>query len=160
MSRRSWTQKDLEKAVAGSKNVRQVISRLFLVEAGGNYEQVKKYIKSYKIDISHFKGGVWNKGMTGGYHPLIPLNKILIKDSSYQSYQLKNRLFKEKIKGIKCEECGWAKCSNDGRIPVELDHINGDRHDNRIENIRILCPDCHSLKPTHRGKNKFKTPGW
>lgn len=58
-----------------------------------------------------------------------------------------------------CEDCGWAKSSEDGRIPVELDHINGDRHDNRLENLRILCPNCHSLRLTHRGKNIQKRPG-
>ncbi|MDE1988391.1 MAG: HNH endonuclease, partial [Patescibacteria group bacterium] len=41
-------------------------------------------------------------------------------------------------------------------LPLELDHINGDRHDNRLENLRILCPNCHSLKPTHRGRNMNK----
>lgn len=58
------------------------------------------------------------------------------------------------LKPACCEECGWAKISNDGRLPLELDRINGDRNDNRIENLRILCPNCHSLQPTHRGRNK------
>jgi len=42
----------------------------------------------------------------------------------------------------------------DGYLPLELDHINGDHHDNRLENLRILCPNCHSLKPTHRGRRR------
>lgn len=77
-------------------------------------------------------------------------------DSDYQSFKLKSRLFSEKLKIPCCEECGWAKKSEDGRIPLELDHINGNRRDNRLENLRILCPNCHSLKPTHRGLNKKK----
>ncbi len=160
MSKRRWTKEDLIKAVKNSLSVRQVISKLGLVEAGGNYEQVKKYINLYKISTSHFTGMTWNKGMRGRHIPLIPLEKILVKNSSYQSFQLKNRLFINKIKKQSCEECGWAKQSIDGRIPVELDHINGDRHDNRLINLRILCPNCHSLKTTHRGKNKNKKPGW
>lgn len=154
-SKRRWTTEDLRKAVLTSTSVRQVISKLNLVEAGGNYEQVSKYIKLYNIDCSHFTGYAWNKGMRREYYyPQIPLYRILVKHSTYQSHQLKNRLFRDKLKSRECEECGWSKMSTDGRIPVELDHINGDRHDNRIENLRILCPNCHSLKPTHRGRNK------
>lgn len=94
--------------------------------------------------------------MSGRYLPIMPIKDILVENSNFQSFKLKKRLFIENIKFPVCEECGWAKKSEDGRIPVELDHINGDRYDNRIENLRILCPNCHSLKPTHRGKNKKK----
>ncbi len=87
----------------------------------------------------------------------IPLEKILSRDSSFQSYKLKKRLFIAGLKFKYCEECGWDKKTLDGRIPLELDHINGDSRDNRLENLRILCPNCHSLKPTHRGRNKKKT---
>ena len=159
MRKRSWTKEDLVKAVIESKSVRQTISRLNLVEAGGNYNQVKKYIKLFNLDTSHFTGYTWNKGMCGRYMPLIPLSNILIRHSEFQSYKLKKRLFIEKIKTPQCENCGWAKKSEDGRIPLELDHINGDKYDNRIENLRVLCPNCHSLQPTHRGRNKHKRPG-
>lgn len=59
----------------------------------------------------------------------------------------------------RCELCDWAEMAEDGRIPVELDHINGDRYDNRIKNLRILCPNCHSLQSTHRGKNQKRRGG-
>lgn len=154
MRTRSWNLKQLEKAVKESRSLRQVLSRLGLVEAGGNYEQVKKYIKESNVNIDHFTGSAWAKGQHISRKPNIPLEKILVKDSSYQSFKLKRRLFDAKIKTPFCEECGWAKQSVDGRIPLELDHINGNRNDNRLENLRILCPNCHSLKPTHRGRNR------
>ena len=130
-----------------------------MVEAGGNYEQVKKYLERYKIDTSHFTGKAWNKGLKGIGQPIIPLKDILVENSSYQSFKLKKRLFKEKFKIPKCEKCGWAKFSKDGRLPLELDHINGNRRDNRLNNLRILCPNCHSLQMTHRGLNMRKRSG-
>jgi len=155
-----WKKDNLFKVVAESKSKRQVLSKLGLVEAGGNYDQLKKYLQLHQIDTSHFTGYAWNKGLRGRYMPTIPLSTILVKGSSFQSFKLKKRLFIENIKSQKCEDCGWAKMSNDGRIPLELDHINGDKYDNRIENLRVLCPNCHSLRPTHRGRNKHRTPGW
>lgn len=154
MKSRSWTVEELKKAVKSSRSIRQILQKLGLKEAGGNYAQIKKYLHLYKIDTSHLKGRAWNKGMKMPFIAKIPLDKILVKNSSYQSYKLKNRLFREKIKKPKCEICGWAEKASDGRIPLELDHINGDGNDNRLENLRILCPNCHSLQPTHRGLNR------
>lgn len=152
--RRKWTDTQLKNAVAKSKSYRSVIKQLGLVPAGGNYDQVKRKIKELNLDTSHFTGKVWNKGMTGLSVFRIPLKEVLVKNSDFQSYKLKKRLYYEGLKKPRCELCGWAKQSMDGRIPLELDHINGDRYDNRIENLRILCPNCHSLQPTHRGKNR------
>jgi len=152
--KKKWTEKNLREAVKDSTSVRQVLKKIGLIEAGGNYAQIKKYLVFYKIDTKHFKGKGWNKGMKGMGTPLIPLRDILIKNSSYQSYKLKKRLFEKGIRQQKCERCGWAEKSKDGRIPVELDHINGDGKDNRLENLRVLCPNCHSLQSTHRGLNQ------
>ena len=156
MRNRSWTTEQLKHAVKKSKSIRGVIESLGLVPAGGNYEQVKRYIAVYQFDTKHFTGMAWSKGMKGIGIPRIPLSDILVKNSSYQSFKLKKRLFCLGMKKKQCEECGWSKETKDGRIPLELDHINGDRHDNRIENLRVLCPNCHSLKPTHRGLNRQK----
>lgn len=154
MRSKKWTIGQLRKSVKESRSIRQVLSKLGLREAGGNYAQIKKYLHFYKIDISHLKGRGWNKGMKIPFAPKIPLNKVLVKNSDYQSYKLKSRLFRKKLKQKKCEICGWAERSKDGRIPLELDHVNGNSKDNRLKNLRILCPNCHSLQPTHRGRNR------
>ena len=153
MKPRKWTIEELRKTVPASTSIRQVIKKLGLIPAGGNYQQVKRYINDLQLDTSHFKGMGWSKGLNVTTRPAIPLEKILVKNSSYQSYKLKLRLFKADILKAKCELCGWCKKAPDGRIPVELDHINGNRRDHRLENLRILCPNCHSLQETHRGKN-------
>jgi len=151
--KRRWTNTQLRNAVRNSTSYRQVIIILGLKPAGGNYDQLKKYIKELSLNTKHFKGKIWNKGLKFDLKPRIPLENILVLNSIYQSFKLKRRLFMAKLKSPCCEECGWARKSADGRIPLELDHINGNRHDNRIENLRILCPNCHSLKATHRGRN-------
>ena len=152
--KRRWNEKQLREAVKKSLSIRQVLTKLGLREAGGNYSQIKKYLKEFGINTQHFTGMLWSKGLRGIGRPHISLEKILIEKSTFQSYKLKKRLFAVNIKKPICEECGWEKCYEDGRIPLELDHINGDSSDNRLENLRVLCPNCHSLKPTHRGRNR------
>lgn len=154
MGKQRWTDEDLIRAVREARSYRNVILLLGLVPAGGNYVQVQYRIEALGLDTSHFKGMGWNRGTK--YHTSVrpPLESLLVVGSRVQSYKLKQRLFEEGLKNPQCELCGWAERSADGRIPVELDHINGDRYDNRLENLRILCPNCHSLQATHRGKNK------
>ena len=156
MKTKKWTIVALKNVAKESTSFRQVIQKLGLVPAGGNYDQIKRYIKELNIDVNHFKGRGWSRGLNHPSWYVQTLEEVLVKGSTYQSFKLKKRLFRTGLKKIACEECGWAKTSKDGRIPLELDHINGDKFDNRITNLRILCPNCHSLKPTHRGKNKRK----
>lgn len=154
MRTRSWSASKLKKAVIGSLSYRQVLKKLGLREAGGNYEQIKKYIAEYGLSTKHFKGRGWNAGLRGIGKPRIPLHEILVRNSSFQSYKLKKRLFKASLKKPRCELCGWAIVAPGGYLPLELGHINGDRHDNRLSNLRILCPNCHSLQPTHRSRKR------
>ena len=150
---RSWTDEQLQSAVVRCKSYRAVLIQLGLIPAGGNYVQIQRRIQVLGLDIGHFTGKGWNAGITYQTRALPPLAAVLVKDSFVQSYKLKQRLFREGIKHARCELCGWCQMATDGRIPVKLDHINGDRYDNRLENLRILCPNCHSLQPTHRCKN-------
>ncbi|MBV8762752.1 MAG: HNH endonuclease, partial [Deltaproteobacteria bacterium] len=149
----SWTDEQLRDAVSTCSNYASVIRQLGLIPAGGNYDAIKRRIRELALDTSHFHASIafhgnWRRDPT-------PLDEVLVADSHVASHTLKLRLFAEGLKTAACELCGWAERRPlDGVIPVELDHINGDRRDNRLENLRILCPNCHSLQPTHRGLNR------
>jgi hypothetical protein len=153
--KRSWSDEELVAAVKESRSYRMVLQKLGLVPAGGNYKHVTHKIIELNLDTMHFTGKGWNKGWV--YDPRKPqhtLEELLVKGRPTQSHKLRLRLIAEGYKSAECELCGWCKNAPDGRLPLELDHINGDPDDNRLENLRILCPNCHSLQPTHRGKNK------
>lgn len=152
---RSWTDEELTFAVKDSRSYRMVLIKLKLVPAGGNYAQIKASIDRLGLSTVHFSGKGWNVGWK--FDPRktrLTLDEILVKDRPTQSHKLRLRLISEGLKKPLCELCGWHKTDAGGRLPLELDHINGNHADNRIENLRILCPNCHSLQPTHRGKNK------
>lgn len=150
-----FSNSQLIEAIKDSSSIRQVLSKLGLVEAGGNYTTIKKRILSLGIDISHFTGKGWKKEKHFPTFSPKPLSELLQKGVYYQSYKLKKRLFAEKLKFPICENCLLTEWVGKP-IPLELDHINGDKTDNRLENLKILCPNCHALTNTYRGKKLAK----
>lgn len=150
-SRYTYTEKELQEAVKTSTSIRQVLEKLNIIPAGGNYQTTNRRIQKLNIDTSHFTGQAWNKGKVIG--PRRPIEKYLKENSVVQSFKLKSRLISEGLKEHKCECCGITEW-NGKSAPIELDHINGNHHDNRLENLRIMCPNCHAQTDTYRGKNK------
>jgi len=147
-----YTEDQFIQAVKTSTSVRQVLSKIGVKEAGGNYKVAKEKIKRLNLDISHFTGMSWLKGQTHK-HTTKPIEYYLTEDSYHQSYKLKLRLIAEGIKLHKCEKCGIIEWRGKP-TPIELDHINGNNRDNRLENLRLLCPNCHAQTSTYRGRNK------
>lgn len=150
-SRYSYSEKELYEAVKSSTSIRQVLDKLNIVPAGGNYQTTNRRIKKLNIDTSHFTGQAWNRGRITG--PKRPIEEYLKENTVVQSFKLKSRLIIEGLKQHKCECCGITEW-NGQPAPIELDHINGNHYDNRLENLRILCPNCHAQTDTYRGKNK------
>ena len=141
-------------AIKNSKSIAGVCRYLGIIPKGGNYKIVHKNIDLYKLDTSHFTGSAWNVGED--YRVVVPpqpLETILVEHSYYQSHKLKQRLIKENIKPHKCECCGRSQWEG-YEIPLELHHINGINTDNRLENLQLLCPNCHALTDNYRSRNK------
>ncbi len=152
--RSRWSDEQLTAAVRGAKSMAAVLRSLGVIAAGGNYEVMWRHVKRLALDTSHFTGTGSARGKNVTVRAATPLDDVLVNNRWMTSHHLKQRLIAEGMKPEHCEMCGWAQRAPDGRLPLELDHINGDRTDNRRENLRILCPNCHSLQPTHRGRNK------
>lgn len=101
--------------------------------------------------MSHFTGARWNKGKTSETHPSIKkkdISEILVENSGWASGNIRRRLIKEGLKEAKCECCGRSEWMG-VPIPLELHHINEVHTDNRLENLLILCPNCHALTDSH-----------
>ena len=150
------SKEECEEIVKNSKSIADVCRAFGVKPKGGNYKCVKHLLNEYNIDYSHFTGQAWNKGKKYElFNKCKPLSEVLVKGSYYSSNKLKERLLKSGIKEHKCECCGNIKWL-DKPIKLELHHINGDNTDNRIENISLLCPNCHSYTDTYRSKNKIR----
>lgn len=151
MAHHKYSVEQLENAVKSCNSIAQVLSKLGIVPAGGNYQTIKRRIKKHKIDTSHFTGQSWNKGKLTG--PKKPLEFYLKKDTVVQSFKLKLRLITEKIFEHKCCRCNLTEWLNNP-IPLELHHKDGDHYNNELNNLELLCPNCHALTDNYRGKNK------
>ena len=148
----SYTIEEFKNAVQGSYSIAQALTKLGVSPRGGNYRVFKKFEKLYAIDTSHFTGQGHLKGKTHKFNTT-PLSEILVKDYEYNSNKLRKRLIIEGLKNHRCECCGLSEWLEEP-IPLELDHIDGDHYNNILENLKILCPNCHAKTPTYRGKNK------
>ena len=82
------------------------------------------------------------------------LEQILIKNSPITQKVLRGYIERHKVIPYKCEVCGCDGHWQNGIISLELDHIDGDNTNNEISNLHYLCPNCHALTKTYRGKNK------
>lgn len=147
-----WSKSNLIDIVIGSKTQKEVLEKLGLRSAGGNSKTLKKYIEKYDIDTSHFIKK-YDKMVSLNILNKKSLKEILVENSDYQRHHLKKRLYDTGLKQKKCELCGQGEEWNGMKISLILDHINGIYNDNRIENLRIVCPNCNAGLDTHCGKN-------
>ena len=151
MASKNYTQEQFIEAVKNSYSYSGVCRILGIFPKGGNLKTVKNKIQQLELDASHFTGQRWNKGKTSEDHPSIKkkdISEILVENSGWASGNIRQRLIKEGLKEAKCECCGRTEWFGIP-IPLELHHINEIHTDNRLENLLILCPNCHAMTDSH-----------
>ena len=152
---RKYTDKQVGEAIKTSFSWRETAFKLGLNGDGGsNNKTLKKIASKHSFDFSHFKGCGWNLGKDAVN--AIPLKDLLKKNTIVATGCLKKKLLKKGILKNKCSICGQPPIWKNKPLVLELDHIDGDRLNNELSNLRIICGHCHSQTPTFRGR-KLKT---
>lgn len=145
MPRNRYTKELLSPVIAASSSWAQVCKKLNVTPATGAQTHLTKRAQQLGIDSSHFTGSAWRRGKT--FPPARPVTDYLTRETVVKitPSKLRKRLVAEGLLPDKCQHCNRRKWQGTS-IPLELDHINGDHFDNRIENLQSLCPNCHAVK--------------
>jgi hypothetical protein len=154
-----FTEEDLREAVARSRSWAETLRNLGYCPGGGNPRTAKKYTALWSISTAHFDpAAVCNEALRKAKGTR-PLAELLVPGSTCSRAYLKRRLYQEGLRKPLCEMCGQGELWHGSRITLILDHINGIRDDNRLENLQIVCPNCAATLPTHCGRS-LKKPVW
>lgn len=140
---------NIENVIKESHSLRECMKKLNWNITGTNYNKIKKIIKENKINVDHFK----DRKIGIPYVKKYDISELLVENSEYSRGSLKRRLINENLLTYEC-----SMCKNNGnwmgkKISLVLDHINGINNDNRLENLRFLCPNCNATTETFCGKN-------
>lgn len=145
---RKYTKELLQKAVDSSTSITGVLRYFGLLVAGGTHCHFKKMIQYHGICTSHFKGQSWNKGMK--FPSTTKPEEVLVynaQNKREKTSKLRKALLALKV-DYKCSICSNIGIWESQKLILQIDHINGDPLDNTKENLRFLCPNCHSQQST------------
>lgn len=154
MNRRTWSDATLVEVVSTAHSVADVLRKLGLGHiGGGNYMSIKAAIRRLNLDTSHWSGQAHRRGLPALPHKSPPLLEVLVEHSTYSRAALKKRLLREGLLKNECAVCGLGTKWQGEPLVLVLDHQNGVHDDARIENLRLLCPNCNSQQTTFAGRN-------
>lgn len=147
----NWNEKSLKQAVEDSNCKSDVLRKLGISTKSGNFQTLDRYLKKYginddKLKYDNKRGNKWVKKYTNG--------DVFCENSPMSGKNIKIRIISENLLEYKCTRCGIRDEWNGKKLQLQLDHINGINDDNRMENLRFLCPNCHSQTDNYGGKNK------
>jgi hypothetical protein len=145
-----YTEDEAREAIAASRSWTEALRRLGYCHTGANPRTLKRRAAEWNISTLHFDP--YAASREGLRRPPKPLEEILVEGSTYSRSNLKQRLYDSRLKERRCELCGQGELWRGKRIGLILDHANGVRDDNRIQNLRVLCPNCAAALDTHCGK--------
>jgi hypothetical protein len=150
-----WTREILAEAVARSTNMCEVLRRLGLDAVGGHHTHISRRVRAFGIDTSHFSPLRRTPAMRDNRRRR-SADEILIKSSASDAPRVNSALLRRALlesgSQEECGGCGIQAVWRGAPLPLEVDHVNGDWRDNRRENLRFLCPNCHSTTDTYRGR--------
>lgn len=150
---RKYTKELLEEAVKDSFSIMGVMRKLDIPLAGGNHSHIKKLIKKFNINISHFTGRGWSKG-DKSHNRKTAQEFLVVGGDRRQSHKILKRCLIEIGRKYECVDCKIQDFYNGKPIILEIDHINNDWADNTAENLQFICPNCHSQKTKQDGAAK------
>lgn len=142
----NFTKEELEKIVQNSCSLREVLKTIGYTVSGDNNKTLKKRLTEYNIDYSHFSKAGRNKIERNE-------NNVFIQNSTASQRTLRLWYEKGNYTEYKCSICGQEPFWNGKELTLTLDHINGVNNDDRLENLRWVCPNCDRQLSTFAGKN-------
>lgn len=147
-----YTEQEAREAVRSSRCYAEALRKLGLQPAGGNHRLFRKYVDEvWEISTDHFDPVIARVAALKHRAPY-PLADVLREGSTYNRMLLKQRLYDGGLKARNCELCGQGETWRGLPMSLILDHINGVPTDNRLENLRIVCPNCAATFDTHCGR--------
>lgn len=151
-----YTKEELQQLIDESNSIREVILKVGLSPNGmGGYTTFHNKVVEYNLEIEKLKKRSFHNKKRSFIQDKIPLDEILVVNSTFSRTHLKRRLLAEGLIQNVCSICGQLSEWNGKPLTLHLDHINGISNDNRLENLRIVCPHCHSQFETN-GSKKLK----